>query len=76
MNLRQTSQRLLMCVIVIGASALVASGQAAAPAPAHHGAPHDPQVDAAFGHFYNMEYDRATPNLRRSSRSVPTIPSR
>ena len=30
-----------------------------------HGAPRDPQTSAAFDHFYNMEYDRATPELEK-----------
>ncbi len=30
-----------------------------------HGAPHDPQTDVAFDHFYNMEYDRAEQEFER-----------
>ena len=30
-----------------------------------HGAPRDPQTDAAFDHFYNMEYDRATQEMEK-----------
>lgn len=30
-----------------------------------HGAPHDPQTNVAFDHFYNMEYDRAEQEFER-----------
>jgi tetratricopeptide (TPR) repeat protein len=39
-----------------------------------HGARHDPQVDAAFYHFYNMEYDRATREFERILAEHPNDP--
>ena len=30
-----------------------------------HGAPHDAQIDSAFDHFYNMDYDRATQDFEK-----------
>ena len=30
-----------------------------------HGPAHDPQVDTAFDHFYNMDYDRATQEFEK-----------
>lgn len=44
-------------VLALSAAAL-AQTQPATTAP--HGAPHDPQTEAGFDDFYNMEYDRAT----------------
>ena len=50
----------LVCAFLVctALGATFAAGQVPAPATSH-GAPHDPQTDAAFEHFYNMEYDRA-----------------
>ena len=42
--------------------------------PAVHGAPHDPQTDAAFDHFYNMDYDRATQEFEKIVEKHPTDP--
>jgi tetratricopeptide (TPR) repeat protein len=39
-----------------------------------HSAPHDPQSDAAFDHFYNMEYDRATQELEKVLEKHPNDP--
>lgn len=39
-----------------------------------HGAPHDPQTDQAFDHFYNMEYERATPEFERYLDHHPNDP--
>jgi tetratricopeptide (TPR) repeat protein len=39
-----------------------------------HGAPHDPQADLAFDHFYNMEYDRATQEFERIVEKHPNDP--
>jgi len=41
---------------------------------AGHGAPHDPATDAAFDHFYNMEYDRATQDFERIVEKRPNDP--
>jgi len=38
------------------------------------GVPRDPQVDAAFDHFYNMEYDRATHEFERILAEHPNDP--
>ena len=43
------------------------------PKPAH-GAPHDPQTDQAFDHFYNMEYERATQEFERIVEKRPNDP--
>jgi tetratricopeptide (TPR) repeat protein len=39
-----------------------------------HGAPHDPQADIAFDHFYNMEYDRATREFEKIVEKHPNDP--
>ena len=39
-----------------------------------HGAPHDAATDAAFDHFYNMEYDRATPEFEKIVEKHPNDP--
>jgi hypothetical protein len=45
------------------------------PAPGgSHGAPHDPQTDAAFDHFYNMDYDRATQEFEKIVEKRPNDP--
>jgi tetratricopeptide (TPR) repeat protein len=42
-----------------------ALAQSAPDSKALHGAPHDPQTDVAFDHFYNMDYDRAEQEFER-----------
>jgi len=59
MRLERSAARLVMFLFLLSASALTAAGQTSADPAMPHGAPHDPQTDAAFDHFYNMEYDRA-----------------
>lgn len=41
---------------------------------ATHGVHHDPQVEAAFDRFYNMEYDRATQDFERILNEHPNDP--
>lgn len=36
-----------------------------------HGAPHDAQVDAAFDHFYNMDYERAIQDFEKMVQKRP-----
>ena len=43
-------------------------------APVFHGAPHDPQTDLAFDHFYNMEYDRSTQEFEKIVEKRPNDP--
>jgi len=50
---------LLLCLV---ASCIPAVSQSISDG---HGAPHDPQTDAAFEHFYNMDYDRAIQEFER-----------
>lgn len=39
--------------------------QTVAASKTEHGVPKDPLSDVAFGHFYNMEYDRATQEFEK-----------
>ncbi len=61
----------LACAIVLASAVCAQVDLQIAPA---HGAPHDTQVDAAFGHFYNMEYDRATQEFEKILDKHPNDP--
>jgi len=67
---------LLLATFVAASAAFSASQseQASNEAVAPHGAPHDPQTDAAFDHFYNMEYDRALPEFEKILEKHPNDP--
>ncbi len=49
-------------------------GQSNSTAQTLQGAPHDPQTDAAFDHFYNMEYDRALQEFEKIVEKRPNDP--
>jgi hypothetical protein len=49
---------------VLCAACLTAAGQTVAATPSR-AAQHDPQTDAAFDDFYNMQYDRATQEFEK-----------
>lgn len=66
----RTSLTILSLVVVLRISGLSQSPTTGAP----HGAPHDPQTDAAFDHFYNMDYDRATQEFEKILEKRPTDP--
>ena len=67
-----------LLLLFLTSSMLPAFGQSisAAPsaAPTAHGIARDPQTDAAFDHFYNMEYDRATQEFERILEKRPNDP--
>jgi tetratricopeptide (TPR) repeat protein len=67
------------CVLIFCLPAAQTMAQAAAGGvPASAGtvsAEHDPQVDAAFEHFYNLEYDRAIQEFERVLDRRPNDPS-
>jgi len=52
----------------------VAAAQIAPETDAGHGVPHDPETQAAFFHFYNMEYDRATQDFEKILEKHPNDP--
>src|SRR5271165_3478527 len=45
------------------------------PSTAAASAEHDPQIDAAFDHFYNLDYDRAIQEFEKVLDRRPTDPS-
>jgi len=71
---RNPCAELLILLCLLWVSSLPALTQStSAPAPTH-GAPHDPQTDAAFDHFYNMEYERATEEFEKIVEKRPKDP--
>ena len=60
---------ILLLLLLPGAAVL---GQTPVAAP--HGAPRDPQTDAAFEHFYNMEYERAQQEFEKLLQKHPNDP--
>ena len=65
-------QLILLCLLL--ASCLPAASQSQPATAATHGAPHDAQADAAFDHFYNMEYDRSTQEFEKIVEKHPNDP--
>jgi tetratricopeptide (TPR) repeat protein len=65
---------LLLLLFSSISSMLPAFGQSISAAPAPHGVPRDPQSEAAFDHFYNMEYDRATQEFEKILEKRPNDP--
>ena len=70
---RHTGQRLILLLLVL-VSWLSASAQSGPAITPLHGAPHDPQTDAAFDHFYNMDYERATQEFEKILEKHPNDP--
>src|SRR3984885_11326798 len=66
--------RILFVVSVVVASCLWAIAQSQPASKAIHGAPHDPQSDAAFDHFYDMDYDKATQEFEKVVEKHPDDP--
>ena len=64
----------LLIACLSSASLQIASAQTGPSAKAVHGAPHDPLTDAAFDHFYNMDYDRATQDFEKILEKHPDDP--
>ena len=58
-------RRPLLSLLVALALTVCAQAQARSESP---GPAHDPLADAAFDHFYNMEYDRATQEFQKNIR--------
>jgi len=62
---------ILICILL---ACIPAPSQSISAIGSSHGAPHDPQTDAAFDHFYNMDYDRATQEFERIVEKRPKDP--
>ena len=73
----RTQERVFfLCLLLAAVSAAFSqsiSGASALPS-AIHSAPHDPQTDAAFDHFYNMDYDRAMQEFEKIVEKRPNDP--
>ncbi len=64
---------ILLAIVAVVAVPFPAQGKARALAPAP--AAHDPLVEAAYEHFYNMEYDRATQDFQKILDKHPDDPA-
>ncbi len=62
---------MIVFVFMLGTCLLAAAQQSSAQ---RHGVPRDPRTDAAFDHFYNMEYDRATREFEKILEERPNDP--
>ncbi len=63
------SSILLPVLFLLAACSLFSQSQPDSARP--HGAPHDAQTDAAFDHFYNMEYERAIQDFEKMVQKRP-----
>src|ERR1700676_5709721 len=62
----------LACLLI--ASCLPAAIQSRVASSSSHGASRDPQTEASFAHFYDMDYDRATQEFEKIVEKHPTDP--
>jgi tetratricopeptide (TPR) repeat protein len=62
---------IFLCLLLAACSPAVSQSNSAGAA---HGVPHDPLTDAAFDHFYNMDYDRATQEFEKIVEKHPNDP--
>jgi len=72
----KSSQRsqLLSVLVVVVVSCIFAVGQSQSDSKAAHGVPLDPQTEAAFDHFYDMDYERATQEFEKIVEKHPDDP--
>jgi hypothetical protein len=66
--------RLIAIVLVMIPNGTLALAQIEAGAKPLLGAPHDPETQIAYDHFYNMEYDRATQEFEKLAQKHPDDP--
>lgn len=64
----------VLCLVVVRAVPQTRGSAGAAPSNAVN-SEHDPLVDAAFDHFYNMEYDRSVQEFEKLQDRHPNDPS-
>lgn len=74
MNLRLRACLITVVVSLIQIATATLAQITADPRPIHE-APRDPETQAAFDHFYNMEYDRATQEFEKLLEKRPKDPS-
>src|SRR5579864_4580324 len=68
MKFARTATLLPIAVLLLG---VTAAAQAQTDSVQPQGAPHDAQTDAAFDHFYNMEYRRAIDDFEKLVQKRP-----
>lgn len=73
MNLRHCVPLFAATVLLITWASFAMSQSGADPKP-FHGAPQDAPSQAAFDHFYNMEYERATQDFEKMLEKHPNDP--
>jgi len=71
--MKHTSKANPVYILLLLAGAM-AAGQSESPSKTLHTAPHDAQTDAAFDHFYNMDYDKATQGFEKIVEKHPNDP--
>jgi hypothetical protein len=71
---RKPTTRAGWLVILLVLAGTIAVSQLEPSASVPHAAPHDAQTDAAFDHFFNMDYDRATQGFEKSLEKHPNDP--
>ena len=72
--LKPGAEVLVVSVCLLIAYCLPTASQPRVASASSHGANRDPQTEAAFDHFYNMDYDRATQEFERIVEKHPTDP--
>ena len=73
MNLRLWARPITFVVVLIMNGALYGAQTDTDSQPAH-GAPHDPEAQVAFDHFFNMEYERAAQEFEKILEKRPNDP--
>jgi hypothetical protein len=66
--------RLISLILSLIVGVELTSAQITPESNSVHGPPHDPETQAAFDHFYNMEYDRATQEFEKLLEKHPNDP--
>jgi tetratricopeptide (TPR) repeat protein len=69
---KQGAEVLVVSVCLLIAYCPPTASQPRVTSASSHGAPRDPQTEAAFDHFYNMDYDRATQEFEKIVEKHPT----
>lgn len=73
-RLKHTAEESLILLCLLLVACIPAVSQSNSAPDTAHGAPHDPQTDTAFDHFYNMDYDRATQEFEKIVEKHPDDP--
>jgi tetratricopeptide (TPR) repeat protein len=73
-KLEQIAEFLAICFCLLIAGCISAASQSSSVSDSRHGVPHDTQTEAAYDHFYNMDYDRATQEFEKILEKRPNDP--